>query len=111
MSELREVQEMVSSVSPPAQDDRHHRGGATESRMKREAPVTVASSIELRLRYLAPHIHDLGEGPLFHLFRELAAGADLLPLVETYASLPADIIRAYRGGRLAPVLAVIGGSS
>jgi hypothetical protein len=73
-------------------------------------PINIASSVELRLRALAPRVHALGEAPLFHLFRELAAGADLVGTLETYATLHADFIRANRGDRLAPVLAVIRGS-
>ena len=73
-------------------------------------PLTIASSIELRLRCLAPRLHDLGEGPLFYLLRELAAGGDLLTTVEAYARLP-HLIRTYGGDRLSPALTVFWGQS
>ena len=71
----------------------------------------IAAATDLRLRCLAPRVHGLGEGPLYHLLRDLAGGAPLLPTVESYARLPADLIRAYRGDRLPPALAVIKRSS
>ena len=75
----------------------------------RSTSTALASSIDLRLRCLAPRVHDLGAGPLYHLLRELAAGAPLLPTVERYAALPSDLIKAYRGDRLPPPLAVVRG--
>jgi hypothetical protein len=81
---------------------RHRHGSLPTS-----APL--ASSVEVRLRCLAPRVHALGEGPLYHLLRELAAGAPVLPTVERYARLPADLIHAYRGDRLPPALAVVRG--
>ena len=74
-------------------------------------PIVIASSIELRLRSLTPRIHALGEAPLFHLLREIVAGADPVGTVETYAGLPPDIIHAYGGDRLMPALTSIRGSS
>jgi hypothetical protein len=62
---------------------------------------------KLRLRCLAPQLHRLGEGPLFHFLCELAAGADVLSVAETYAGLPADFIAAYGGDRLPPHLTLV----
>jgi hypothetical protein len=67
----------------------------------------LASSTDLRLRACAPRIHNLGEAPLYYLLRELATGAPLLPTVERYARLPADLIRAYAGDKLMPALTPI----
>lgn len=79
--------------------------------MTKQTAGEIPISVELRLRYLAPRVHRLGEAPLFHLLRELAAGAEVLPTVERYARLPADLIHAYHGDRLPPALAVIRGRS
>jgi hypothetical protein len=73
----------------------------------RPTSAPLASSVELRLRCLAPRIHALGEGPLFYLLREIAGGANVVDAAERYARLPADLIRAYRGDRLPPALAVV----
>jgi hypothetical protein len=81
---------------------------------ERNSVVTLESSIDLRLRSLAPRIHALGVGPLFHLLRDLAAGADLLPTAERYACLDcvAAFIEANHGDRLpAPLMVIEGGSS
>jgi hypothetical protein len=58
---------------------------------------------DVRLRRLARQIHTLGERPLFELFRELNAGADLHPTLEIYARIAhlADFIRAQDGDHLA----------
>jgi hypothetical protein len=55
-----------------------------------------------RLRHLARQIHALGERPLYELFRELEAGAELMPTLETYARLYplAEFIAAFGGDRL-----------
>jgi hypothetical protein len=79
--------------------------------VSKQTAAEIPISVELRLRYLAPRVHRLGEAPLFHLLRELAAGAALLPTVERYAALPSDLIRAYRGDRLPPGLMVVRKSS
>jgi len=57
---------------------------------------------DLRLKFLARRLHALGEAPLFHLLKQLERGAELRPLLEQYAALPADLIRAYRGDRFTP---------
>jgi hypothetical protein len=68
---------------------------------------TIASSLALRLRCLAPRLHPLGEGPLYHLLCDLAAGAPLLPTLESYAALPADLIAAYGGDKLPSQIFVV----
>jgi hypothetical protein len=64
------------------------------------APITLASSLALRVRHLAQQIHKLGEAPLFYLLSELVAGSDPLPTLESYARLPADFIYALGGHHL-----------
>jgi len=56
----------------------------------------------VRLRYLAERLHALGPAPLFHFLSDLESGADLRPLLERYAALPPEFIRAYRGDKFAP---------
>jgi hypothetical protein len=64
-----------------------------------------------RIRYLARHIHLLGERPLAELFIELDAGGDLHGVLERYARLApaADFIRAIGGDRLTMPRVVSGG--
>jgi hypothetical protein len=52
--------------------------------------------------HLTRKIYRLGERPLFELFRELDAGAPLIPCLEAYARLErfADFITANDGDRL-----------
>ena len=68
--------------------------------------ATLASSIALRLRCLAPRIHSLGIGPLYRLLVELAAGADPVSHAERYAALDGlnDFIRANGGRDLPPAI-------
>jgi len=65
------------------------------------ASITIASSIAIRLRYLAGRVHDLGPRPLFELFCELVDGADPVSRFEAYSLLDADFIRA-NGGDVLP---------
>jgi len=60
------------------------------------------AAAQVRLKFLARRLHALGEAPLVHFLNELERGAALRPLLETYAALPADLIRAYRGDRFTP---------
>lgn len=62
-----------------------------------------------RLRHLAREIHALGPRPLFELFVELEAGADLAERLERYARLPADVIAALGARDLPPAAVHIGG--
>jgi hypothetical protein len=55
-----------------------------------------------RLRNLAQRIHCLGDRPLFELFAELAAGADLFDTLERYARLDPFIVAALGGDLLPP---------
>ncbi len=48
----------------------------------------------IRLRHLAKRVHALGPRPLYELLKELAAGADPLETVETYAALDPDVVHA-----------------
>jgi hypothetical protein len=64
-----------------------------------------------RLRHLARQIHELGERPLYELFRELEQGADLLPTLEAYARLaPFAQFIAENGGDRLPQPRSVGGS-
>jgi len=63
----------------------------------------TARSIEKgRLRHLAARIHALGPRPLFELFSELAAGADLVPRLERYAVLDPQVVRFLGGSDMPP---------
>jgi hypothetical protein len=68
--------------------------------------VTIASSIALRLRCLAPRIHALGVRPLYELLCEIAGGADPISRADAYAAitLHADLIAAYGGHDLPPAV-------
>jgi hypothetical protein len=44
-------------------------------------------------------LHRLGEAPLYHFLAEIEAGAPLRATLETYVSLDADFIKAYRGDK------------
>jgi hypothetical protein len=68
--------------------------------------LTIASSIALRLRCLAPRIHVLGVRPLYELLCEIAGGADPISRAEAYAALTlhADLLAAYGGRELPPVV-------
>jgi hypothetical protein len=56
--------------------------------IKRENNSTAAAEIE------AARLHALGERPLFELFRELLAGADVASRLEAYARIDVDIYAA-----------------
>lgn len=69
----------------------------------------IASSTALRLRCLAPKIHALGVGPLYHLLVELASGADPISRAERYAALDSlnDFIRSHGGDALPPTIRLV----
>jgi hypothetical protein len=72
--------------------------------------ATIASSIALRLRHITPRIRALGDRPLFELFCELAGRSSAtMDRLEAYAalSLHADLIEAYGGRDLAPVVRLV----
>jgi hypothetical protein len=52
-----------------------------------------------RLQRLAQRLHALGPVPLFHFLDEVERGEELRSTLETYAELPADLIKAYHGDR------------
>jgi hypothetical protein len=64
-----------------------------------------------RLRYLVPRVHRFGEAPLYHLFADLAGGADLWDTLEECAALAplADFIAANGGDRFQSPFAIKGG--
>jgi hypothetical protein len=74
--------------------------------MSTPTSLTIASSIALRLRCLAPRIHALGVRPLYELLCEIAGGADPISRAEAYAALTlhADLLAAYGGTELPPRL-------
>lgn len=73
-------------------------------------PIQIASArcglednnSRLRLQQLSVRLHALGPKPLFHFLAELERGADLRTSLETYASLLADLIRAFGGDQFTP---------
>jgi hypothetical protein len=54
-------------------------------------------------------LHRLGERPLYEFIRELERGAEVRATLETYAELPADLIKAYHGDRFECLLEFHGG--
>jgi hypothetical protein len=69
--------------------------------------TTIASSIAIRIRQLAPRLHRLGPRPLYEFCCEIAGGADLFERLERYAKLDADIVHALGGDLLPPHLHLI----
>jgi hypothetical protein len=68
--------------------------------------TTIASSIALRLRYLAGRIHRLGPNPLFQLMAELSNSSAAMDRFAVYAALDAEFIRA-RAGDALPTMWVV----
>jgi hypothetical protein len=66
--------------------------------------ATLASSIALRIRQLAPRLHRLGPRPLYEFCCELAGGADPLARLERYAQLDPDTVHALGADVLPPVV-------
>jgi hypothetical protein len=66
-------------------------------------------TIDLRLQYLAERVHTLGPAPLYHLIKEIEAGADMRPTLERYAALPANFVRAMDGSEFGPRVSLIKG--
>jgi hypothetical protein len=71
--------------------------------------VQVDNKSRVRLQHLAKRLHALGPKPLFHFLDELERSADLHDLLEEYAALPADFVRAYGGDKFEPSLFAIKG--
>jgi hypothetical protein len=73
--------------------------------------ATIASSIGLRLRYLAQCIHDLGPNPLYQMMCELSTSSAAMDRFERYGRLAlcADLIEA-NGGRNLPTVIRAGAS-
>lgn len=69
--------------------------------------LTIASSLALRLRYLARQIHALGERPLFELMAELSGSSTALDIFESYATLDGEFIRALGGDVLPPSIRIV----
>jgi hypothetical protein len=64
---------------------------------------------EIRLKYLAGRIHQLGPAPLYYLLSDIEqqSSGDLRELFEQYAQLPAELIKVYRGDQFAPPVSLI----
>jgi hypothetical protein len=71
--------------------------------------ATIASSIALRVRYLAERIHSLGPRPTFELLCELVGGAPVMPRLETYAAIDRDVVRELGGAEIPSQLIVLKG--
>jgi hypothetical protein len=65
---------------------------------------------DVRLRFLAARLHELGPQPLYYFLRELERGADLRISLERYARLPAEFIAAYGGDRFEPTASLVRGN-
>jgi hypothetical protein len=62
----------------------------------------------LRLRSLAGKLFELGPSPIFHFLTDIKSGEPLRPTLELCASLPADLVKAYRGDVFLPRAFAIG---
>jgi hypothetical protein len=69
--------------------------------------LTIASSIAVRLRFLAGQIHKLGERPLYELLCELSTSSAALDRFEAYAAIDPDILDQFGGHALPPVVRLI----
>ena len=69
----------------------------------------MISPSDQRARRLIEQVHQLGPAPLLHLLNDIDRGADLVPTLERYASLPADFIRSLGGDRFPSPLYIIRG--
>jgi hypothetical protein len=68
-----------------------NRQAADDTRESNPSPI--------KLQSLAQRLHALGPVPLFHFLDEVERGEELRSTLETYAELPADLIKAYHGDR------------
>lgn len=75
----------------------------------RRASLRRMAPDRARVSHLAGKIHRQGPQPLAYLFQELGAQADIVPLLERYAALPADFIRELGGDRISRGFVVIEG--
>jgi hypothetical protein len=71
--------------------------------------VTLASSVALRVRHLAAHLHSLGPRATFEWCCEVIGGADPLDRLERYARLDRDVVRALGGAEIPSQLMVLKG--
>lgn len=61
---------------------------------------------DVRLKHLARRIHALGPRPIFELFHELLAGADVCERIEAFAEIDADLVRDHGANEFPPSLTV-----
>jgi hypothetical protein len=66
--------------------------------------ATIASSVALRLRYLAGCIHYLGPRPLYELLCELSSSPIARARFETYAAIDPDTLDRFGGRELPPIV-------
>ncbi len=71
--------------------------------------LTIASSITLRLRALAPRIYSLGPRPLYEAMCSLVGGADPMSTFESYGALGfySDLIESHGGRDLSPTIRAV----
>ena len=76
-----------------------------------QEPIKSVSTTQAKMlrRRLGERLHALGPTPLAHFLAEIESGADMRTSLETYAALPADLIRAYGGDRFMPAVFAIKG--
>jgi len=80
---------------------------------RRSRRIREEAYSRVRLQLLAAQIHSLGPYPLFHLFVEIADGAQPLSRIERYARLSRErgpFIPALRGDQFPERLFVIDGN-
>jgi hypothetical protein len=71
--------------------------------------LTLASSVALRVRHLAGHLHALGPRATYEWACEVIGGADPLAGLGRYATLDPEIVRALGADVLMPPLTVLSG--
>ena len=97
---------MTSKTTNPARGKASGLGNVN----RRAADDTRDNSLSnVKFQRFVENLHALGPGVLAYFIREVTAGADACTLLETYAALPGDLIRAYGGDRFTPALHAIDG--
>ncbi len=96
---------------PHTNQTRHAGGAAGFGNVNRRAADDIRdnSLSNVKFQRFVENLHALGPGVLAYFIREVTAGADVCTLLETYAALPADFIRAYGGDRFTPTFHAIDG--
>jgi hypothetical protein len=70
--------------------------------------ITIASSLALRIRQLAPRLHRLGPRPLYEFLAEIVGGSsNPLGRLEVYAAIDPETLDRFGGRDLPPVIRLV----